>query len=68
MLLSTSQINFRLNKLFIVPFFSTNYCLASYFSHVLKLANKLANFVDFFFMSREVFKTNVYYALANCNT
>lgn len=55
-----SQINFRVNKLFYVPFITTNYGSASYFPRVLILANKIANFVDFFLYAREVFKRNGY--------
>lgn len=59
----SSLTNTRHNKLFNIQFYTTNYSLASYFPRVL--ANKIANFGDFFFMSREVFKFNIYHALTN---
>jgi len=64
--LHTSLINFRVKKLFCVQFFTTNYSSASYLPRVLRLTNKIENFIDFFFISYEVFKSNVYNALTNC--
>lgn len=44
-----SQMNIRENKLFNVPFCTAdNYSSVSYFRQVLMLANKIADFVDFF--------------------
>lgn len=59
--LHMSQINLRLNKWLFVPFFTSNYSSASYFPRVLMSTNKIANYVDFFFMPRKVFLLNVYY-------
>jgi len=54
----------RKPKLFFVPFYKNNYSSASYFPRVLSLANNIADHLDFFFMSRDIFKQNVYTALS----
>ncbi|KAF0767904.1 putative RNA-directed DNA polymerase [Aphis craccivora] len=46
--------------------YKIDFSLPSYFPRVLMLSNKIANFLDYFFIFREVFKSYVYYALKNC--
>ena len=67
-LLSMVGFNFknhgtRSHNIFVVPSYTTNYSSASFFPRVLTLANSVACKIDFFFMSRQVFKHNVYLAL-----
>jgi len=57
---NTTNHRLRKSNLFHVPFYINNYSSTSYFSRALKLANLIVDHVDFFFMSRNVFKRNVY--------
>jgi hypothetical protein len=51
-------------KLFFVPFYKNNYSSTSFFPRVLSLANIIPDHIDFFFMSRDMFKQNVYTSLS----
>ena len=53
----------RKSNLFHVPFYINNYSSTSYFPRALNLANFAVDHVDFFFMSRNIFKRNVYLVL-----
>jgi len=57
----------RLRKvnLFYIPFYRYNYGSDSFFPRSLNLANQILNYVDFFFMSRNIFKHNVYLAISS---
>lgn len=60
---NTANHCLRKSNLFHIPFYNNNYSSTSYFSRALKLANLIVDHVDFFFMSRNVFKRNVYLVL-----
>jgi len=48
-----------------IPFYRYNYGSDGFFSRSLILANKVMNYVDFFFISRIVFNRNVYLAISS---
>jgi len=56
---NTANHCLRKSNLFHVPFYNNNYSSTSYFPRALKLSNPVVDHVDFFFMSRNVFKRNV---------
>lgn len=60
---NTANHCLRKSNLFHVPFYNNNYSSTFYFPRALKLANLIVDHVDFFFMSRNVFKRNVYLVL-----
>jgi len=49
----------RKSNLLHAPFYKNNYCSASFFPRALSLCNVIADYIDFFFMSRDLFKQNV---------
>jgi hypothetical protein len=51
------------SNFFHVPFYKNNYNSASFFPRALSLCNVIADHIDFFFMSRDLFKQNVYFGL-----
>jgi len=53
----------RKSNLFHVPFYKNNYSSASFFPRALSLCNVITDHIDFFFMSRDLFKKNVYLGL-----
>lgn len=57
---NTTNHRLRKSNLFHVPFYNNNYSSTSYFPRALKLANLIVDHVDFFCMSCNVFKRNLY--------
>jgi len=60
---NTTNHRLRNSNPFYVPFYKNNYSSTSFFPRALKLANLITDRVDFFYMSRIVFKKNVFLAL-----
>lgn len=54
----------RKPNLFHIPFYKNNYSSASFFLRALSLCNAIAVHIDFFFISRDLFKQNVYLGLS----